>query len=351
MNPYRTVADSPRRSRAAAWKPAGWLIFIGIALAASAHGTILRANSAARPQASKRQACRPATLCVQSAPARGVAQASSAIASPRLTAAAFQGKDPRVCGADRNSDLPPLSLICPEAQLAAFAWGPDPSGGTGNPDPDQHATAQKPPQKDSQGNAALKGSPRHIFFVVPAFHVSYLKTFQPLTPHEKFQEWLSATYDPRGIALFAAEAATLEYSKTDGFCGYGKHWGGYGKCFASMQADSDISSFLGDYLFPVMMHQDTRYFRLGHGSFGARVWHAVSRVAVTHSDSGRMVFSSASLAGTALAAGLSNLYYPSQDRGWGPSLSRAGLDLGNTAAFNIAAEFWPDIKHDLGRVF
>jgi hypothetical protein len=238
-----------------------------------------------------------------------------------------------------------------DAQLAAFPLGPARSGGVGNPDSDQPGTAPKPAQKGKQSNTALPGSPRHIFWVVPAFHVSYLKTFKPLTPREKFEEWLSATYDPRGIALFAAEAATLEHSSTDGFCAYGKHWGAYGKCFASMDADSDISSFFGDFLFPVMVHQDPRYFRLGEGSFGARLWHAVSRVVVTHSDSGRMVFSSASLAGTALAGAISNLYYPAQDQGLGPSLSRAGLDLGNTAAFNVAAEFWPDIKHQLTRVF
>jgi hypothetical protein len=28
-----------------------------------------------------------------------------------------------------------------------------------------------------------------------------------------------------------------------------------------------------------------------------------------------------------------------------------GIDLGDTALFNVAAEFWPDIKRKLGRVF
>lgn len=181
--------------------------------------------------------------------------------------------------------------------------------------------------------------------------MSYLKTFKPLTPHEKFEEWLDATYDPRGIALFAAEATTLEHSSSDGFCGYGKDGDAYLKCFGSMEADSDLSSFFGDFLFPVMLHQDPRYFRLGEGSFRSRLWYAVSRVVVTHSDSGRTVFYSSALAGTALAAAASNLYYPSQDRGLGPSLTRVGIDLGNTALFNVSAEFWPDIKHEISRVF
>lgn len=74
-------------------------------------------------------------------------------------------------------------------------------------------------------------------------------------------------------------------------------------------------------------------------------------VFVTHSDSGRWVFYSSALAGTVLAAAASNLYYPRQDRGFGPSLDRAGIDLGDTALFNVAAEFWPDIKHRLYLIF
>ena len=200
---------------------------------------------------------------------------------------------------------------------------------------------------------ATQGSPKHIFFVVPAFHVAYQKTFKPLTPREKFDEWLQGTYDPRGLGLYAFEAATLEYSTSDGFCGYGKGWAGYGKCFGAMELDANISSFLGDFLFPVVLHQDPRYFRLGQGPFGRRVGYAMSRVFVTHADSGRAVFFASALSGTVLGAAASNLYYPVQDRGLGHTLSRMGLDLGNTALFNVAAEFWPDISqrlhHVLGR--
>lgn len=194
-------------------------------------------------------------------------------------------------------------------------------------------------------------SPGHIFWLVPAFQVAYAKQFKQQTPREKFDEWLKGTYDPRGLGLYAAESATLEYSHSDGYCGYGKGWGGYGKCFGSSELDANISSFFGDFLFPVLMHQDPRYFRLGEGSFGRRMWYAISRVFITHADSGRWVFNSSALSGTAVAAAASNLYFPRQDRGFSPSLDRVGLDLGDTAAFNVAAEFWPDLRNKLGHVF
>jgi len=213
------------------------------------------------------------------------------------------------------------------------------------------AENQNQSQEKQKSSDAQKSSPKHIFWLVPAFNVTYQTKFQSLTPREKFDEWLDGTYDPRGLALYAFESATLEYSSSDGFCGYGKGWGGYGKCYGATELDANISAFAGDFLFPVILHQDPRYFRLGEGSFGKRFSYAISRVFVTHSDSGHWVFYSSALAGTVVGAAASNLYYPKQDRGFSNSVSRAGLDLGNTALFDVAAEFWPDIRHKLGRLF
>lgn len=207
-------------------------------------------------------------------------------------------------------------------------------------------TGTKPKNQPSAPN----GSPGHIFWVVPAFKVEYGGHFQPLTPKEKFTEWAQGVYDPLGLGVGAFEAGTLQYSSKDGFCGYGHGWDGYGKCFASLQADSTISSFIGDYVLTVWWHQDPRYFRLGQGSFGKRLFYAVSRVFVTYNDKGKTVFYSSALSGTAISAGVSNLYYPRQDRGLSNSVSRAALDLGNTAIYNSAAEFWPDIHRAIHRM-
>ena len=217
---------------------------------------------------------------------------------------------------------------------------------------DYSPAGQKESWKEQQSTSPkASGSPGHIFWVVPAFKVEYGKDFKPLTPKEKFGEWARGAYDPLGLGAGAVEAATLEHSSTDGFCGYGHGWVGYGKCFGAQELDANISSFIGDFALTTLMHQDPRYFRLGRGSFGSRLWYAVSRVFVTYNDSGQTVFYSSALAGTAAAGGISNLYYPKQDRGLGHSLSRIGLDLGNTALYNAAAEFWPDINHKLHQIF
>jgi hypothetical protein len=215
------------------------------------------------------------------------------------------------------------------------------------------ASPEQLPAADEKGQSTADrgGSPGHIFWVVPAYKVDYAKRFAPLSPREKFKEWAQSAYDPLGLGAGAVEGATLEHSSTDGFCGYGKGWGGYGKCFTALEVDSDVSSFIGDYALTVLWHQDPRYFRVGEGSFGRRLWYAVSRVFVTYTDSGRTTFYSSALSGTVIAAGLSNLYYPQQDRGLGHTMSRIAIDLGNTALYNASAEFWPDIKHKLYSAF
>jgi hypothetical protein len=221
--------------------------------------------------------------------------------------------------------------------------------------PQNQQTQQKPPadeeRKQGTDPSSSSSSPGHIFWIVPAFKVDYQKNFKPLTMKEKFHEWARGAYDPFGLGVGAFEAVTLEHSSKDGFCGYGKRWSNYGQCYGALQLDSNVSSFIGDFALTSLLHQDPRYFHLGQGSFRKRFWNAVFHVFVTYSDSGRTVFYSSALAGTGIAAAISNLYYPQQDRGFGHSMSRITLDLGNTALYNAAAEFWPDINHKLHQMF
>lgn len=242
----------------------------------------------------------------------------------------------------------PIDSSLPQAPL------PHGQAITGPSLPTQNRQNPTPPQGNenkTDGSSATSGSPGHIFWVIPAYRVNYSGKFQPLTAKEKFQEWAQGTYDPLGFGVTAFEAGTLQHSSKDGFCGYGHGWAGYGKCYGSLKLDSTVSSFIGDYALAALLHQDPRYFRLGKGPFGKRLFYVISRVFVTYNDSGRTVFDSSALSGTAIAGAISNLYYPPQDVGVSPTVNRIALDLGNTAIFNGAAEFWPDIHRTIRRVF
>lgn len=246
----------------------------------------------------------------------------------------------------------PLYCQSPDALPSVPAPGtPSIQGAQDQQAPPPAQQPQDQTKKEQHSPTATTGSPGHIFWVVPAFKVDYQNGFKPLTPKEKFQEWAQGAYDPLGLGTGAFEAATLEHSSTDGFCGYGPGWVGYGKCFGSLELDATASSFIGDFALTSLLHQDPRYFRLGRRSFERRLWYAVARVFVTYNDSGRTVFYSSAITGTVAAAAISNLYYPQQDVGAGHTMSRIALDLGNTALYNAAAEFWPDIDHKLHRIF
>ena len=259
------------------------------------------------------------------------------------------------------SRIPPLEPgAWPQWTFAADAAAPD-RGRRGAQLLGRAANADEPanPEKVQEKRAPLRtnnkppqaGSPRHIFWVIPAFQVSYSGHFSPITPRRKFRDWAQGAYDPLGLGVRAVEAGTLEYSSSQGFCEYGMGFGNYMKCLGAMELDADDSSFLGDFVFAVWWRQDPRYFRLGHGGFRRRGLHAISRVFVTYNDAGKTVFSSSGLAGTEIAAMISNLYYPQQDRNVEHTVSRVGIGLADATLHNGAAEFWPDIQRWLHRKF
>ena len=206
------------------------------------------------------------------------------------------------------------------------------------------ARAQTPPAPAVPPAPAKSASPGHIFLIIPAFNVSYIKNVPPLTSKEKLDMFLDDAYDPTGLAASAIEAAWLEHDNT-GFCGYGHGWGGYGKCYGAALLDANISGFVGDYMMPSLLHQDPRYFRLGTGSVPARVFYALSHVFIMRKDDGTgWTFASGAMLGTAATGALSNLYYPKDERGWNLSVTRMGIDLMGAMIFNNEAEFWPDIE-------
>lgn len=237
----------------------------------------------------------------------------------------------------------------PVEEIAGIAAAPAMAGGPGVPGVndarDLRVIAAAFEQQTPSGTHTPE-NPHHIFLVIPAYKVEYRKRVPPLTPHEKLHEFLESTYDPLGLTFSAGEALLLEHSSSDGFCGYGHGAVNFLKCYGSARLDANVSGFFGDYLFPVWMHQDPRYFRIGpDASFGTRVLYAISRVFVTRNDNTRDdQFYYSALAGTVLAGVVSNTYYPHSDRGVRLTMSRIAIDLAGTATFDLSAEFWEDIK-------
>ena len=58
-------------------------------------------------------------------------------------------------------------------------------------------------------------------------------------------------------------------------------------------------------------------------------------------------FNFANVMGAVSAGGISNLYYPDNDRGFSLTMSRAGIALIYGSAGGLLDEFWPDISRKL----
>jgi hypothetical protein len=66
----------------------------------------------------------------------------------------------------------------------------------------------------------------------------------------------------------------------------------------------------------------------------------VAMTAATH-------FNTSELAGNAVAAGISNAYYPAADRSFANTANKWGQQIALDSFFNVAKEFWPDVRKRL----
>jgi hypothetical protein len=163
----------------------------------------------------------------------------------------------------------------------------------------------------------------------------------PLTSHDKFVLSLHGAADPSNL-LVAGTTAGIEQA-ADIFPGYGQGAEGYGKRFGASLADQASNSLLKNFVFPVLLHEDPRYFRKDQGTFGQRFGYAISRVLITRRDSGTSSFNFSRMFGSLGSSAIGNAYYPESDRGAGATFTRVGIAFGTDAALNVISEFGPDL--------
>jgi hypothetical protein len=108
-----------------------------------------------------------------------------------------------------------------------------------------------------------------------------------------------------------------------------------------------VGNSFTEFLLPVAFKQDPRYFTKGHGSFLNRTGYALSRIVITRSDKDTEQFNISELAGNLAAAGVSNAYYPANERGISNTMNNYAVQVGLDAGFNVVKEFWPDIQHNI----
>jgi hypothetical protein len=131
------------------------------------------------------------------------------------------------------------------------------------------------------------------------------------------------------------------------YASFGQGAQGFGKYYGGAFADQAIGNIMTEGLFPIALHQDPRYFVRGKGGFWKRSGYAISREFITRGDGGSNQFNTSELAGNAVAAGISNVYYPAADRSLGNTANKWGQQIALDAFFNVAKEFWPDVRKQI----
>ncbi|MDR3700838.1 MAG: hypothetical protein P4L56_14430 [Candidatus Sulfopaludibacter sp.] len=205
--------------------------------------------------------------------------------------------------------------------------------------------AQQPPADSGASSSAVND--KRILGIIPNYRTyPTLLEYKPISAKEKFGIATEDAFD-RGTFVLAAEFAG--YSQlTKASPSFGQGVEGYSHYFVTSFADWSIGDYMTEAVFPVMLHQDPRYFRRGTGSGPSRLLYAVGQLFWTRTDSGGHMFNFSEIGGNAAAAAISQAYYP-ENRTAGDAITKLGIQVGMDAASNILKEFWPDLHRKLSR--
>jgi hypothetical protein len=207
---------------------------------------------------------------------------------------------------------------------------------------------QAPSPQDKQDDSKGKQTKR-MLWVVPNFAAVNANTqLPPLSTREKFVlaahdsvvDYSSFTW----AGILAGQAMLLN---SDPELGHGI--AGYGRYYWRTFTDGVSGTFFTEAIVPAIMHEDPRYYTMEQGGFFRRTGYAISRAFLTKTDSGRTRFSFSEVVGNGLEAGLSNAYYPPQERGLSQTATNWGTQMESAVLNHIFQEFWPDIRRKVLR--
>ena len=178
---------------------------------------------------------------------------------------------------------------------------------------------------------------QRVLGVIPNFYVTYVPNAAPLTPKQKYYLAWKLGIDPAYIVT-AAGVAGVQQARNE-FSGYGQGAQGYAKRFGATFGDFTMSNLLGNAVFPALFKQDPRYFYKGTGTTKSRALYALANAVICKGDNGHWQANYSGILGSLAAGGISNLYYPTSDRGAGLTFENTAIGIGGTAILNLLKEF------------
>jgi len=178
---------------------------------------------------------------------------------------------------------------------------------------------------------------QRVLGFIPNFYVTYVPNAAPLNTRQKFELAWKSTLDPVTFAITGAVAGIQQANNQ--FSGYGQGAQGYAKRYGASYADVVTNTFIAGAILPSLLKQDPRYFYKGTGSVRSRVFYAIANSVICKGDNGHWQANYSGILGGLAAGGISNLYYPANDRGAGLTFENAAIGIGASAAANLLQEF------------
>lgn len=211
---------------------------------------------------------------------------------------------------------------------------------------DSQSTAHPTPMPEN-GTVVKHGQQtRRILGIIPNFRsVSADEKLPPQTPHQKFITTTQDSFDYSSAVIpLLLSGVNMARDATPEF---GQGMEGFGKYFWHSALDQTTENYFVEFVYPVLTHEDSRYYTMGHGGFMRRTVYAATRAVITRSDSGRNTINISEIMGSGSSAALSTAYYPEHERNFSSVTESWGLDIGIDAFTFFLKEFWPDINHSV----
>jgi hypothetical protein len=199
----------------------------------------------------------------------------------------------------------------------------------------------KQPGVPAPGKTA-EGEDKRIFGVLPNYRTAEMSAeYSPISAGRKLKIATKDSFD-YPLAILASAYAGL-YQLEDNHPEFGQGTAGYFHRLATSYADQVIGNYLTEGIMPIVFREDPRYFRMAEGPKKKRIGYALTRIFVTHTDSGGTSFNFAEVVGNGMAAGIGLSYYP-DSRDVKDYTVNWATQLGTDATSQVLKEFWPDVK-------
>lgn len=198
-------------------------------------------------------------------------------------------------------------------------------------------------QKKAQQQIKAQEKQR-VLGILPEFNTSYRSDAVSLTAKQKMSVAFRSAIDPITFATAMVLAGYGEAQDSDSGFGWGAK--GFGERAGAKYLDAFDGGMIGNGFLPALLHQDPRYFRLGHGPMRHRVLYAMATsVICKHDNTGKWEPNYSNVLGNIASGALSTLYYPpTSDSGFSVTIANGMTVTAEGAMGSMFQEFWPDLS-------